>query len=89
MQRADLAMARNVTLNAKMRRTGICGATETILVDRACVATHLKPVVDDLLEAGCEVRGDAATRRVRPARAAPLKTRIGARNSWTRSSPCA
>jgi glutamate-5-semialdehyde dehydrogenase len=54
-------MARKVTLNAKMRRTGICGATETILVDRACAATHLKPVVVDLLEAGCEVRGDAAT----------------------------
>ena len=60
-ERADLAMARRVTLNAKMRRTGICGATETILVDRACAATHLKPVVVDLLEAGCEVRGDAAT----------------------------
>jgi glutamate-5-semialdehyde dehydrogenase len=59
--RADLAMARRVTLNAKMRRTGICGATETILVDRACAATHLKPVVVDLLDAGCEVRGDAAT----------------------------
>ena len=60
-ERADLAMARKVTLNAKMRRTGICGATETILVDRACAATHLQPVVVDLLEAGCEVRGDAAT----------------------------
>jgi glutamate-5-semialdehyde dehydrogenase len=60
-ERADLAMARRVTLNAKMRRTGICGATETILVDRACAATHLKPVVVDLLHAGCEVRGDAAT----------------------------
>jgi len=58
---ADLAMARKVTLNAKMRRTGICGATETILVDRACAATHLKPVVVDLLDAGCEVRGDPAT----------------------------
>src|SRR5262245_17798496 len=57
---ADLAMARRVAVNAKMRRTGICGATETILVDRACAATHLKPVVADLLEAGCEVRGDAA-----------------------------
>ena len=60
-ERADLAMARKVTVNAKMRRTGICGATETILVDRACAATHLKPVVVDLLAAGCEVRGDAAT----------------------------
>jgi glutamate-5-semialdehyde dehydrogenase len=60
-ERADLAMARRVTLNAKMRRTGVCGATETILVDRACAATHLKPIVVDLLDSGCEVRGDAAT----------------------------
>jgi glutamate-5-semialdehyde dehydrogenase len=57
---ADLAMARRVALNAKMRRTSVCGATETILVDRACAATHLAPVVGDLLDAGCEVRGDAA-----------------------------
>jgi glutamate-5-semialdehyde dehydrogenase len=68
---ADLAMARRVALNAKMRRTSVCGATETILVDRACAATHLAPVVRDLLDAGCEVRGDAATQasdaRVRPA----------------------
>jgi glutamate-5-semialdehyde dehydrogenase len=68
---ADLAMARSIAVNAKMRRTGICGATETILVDRACEATHLQPVVADLLDAGCEVRGDAATqavdRRVRAA----------------------
>jgi glutamate-5-semialdehyde dehydrogenase len=61
---ADLAMARRICVNAKMRRTAICGATETILVDRACVATHLKPVVVDLLDAGCEVRGDAATQAV-------------------------
>ena len=58
---ADLAMARRVALNAKMRRTGVCGATETILVDRACAATHLQPLVADLVAAGCEVRGDAAT----------------------------
>jgi glutamate-5-semialdehyde dehydrogenase len=58
---ADLAMARRVVLNAKMRRTGVCGATETVLVDRACAATHLQPIVRDLLDAGCEVRGDAAT----------------------------
>jgi glutamate-5-semialdehyde dehydrogenase len=61
---ADLPMARRICLNAKMRRTGICGATETILVDRACAATHLKPVVADLLDAGCEVRGDATTQAV-------------------------
>jgi len=61
---ADLAMARAVVLNAKMRRTGICGATETLLVDRACAATHLAPLVGDLLAAGCEVRGDAAVQAV-------------------------
>jgi glutamate-5-semialdehyde dehydrogenase len=71
---ADLAMARDIVLNAKMRRTGICGATETVLVDRACAATHLAPNVAELLDAGCEVRGDAMTRdidkRVKPASAA-------------------
>ena len=68
---ADLAMARRIVLNAKMRRTGVCGAAETLLVDGACAATHLKPIVQDLLAAGCEVRGDAATQavdaRVKPA----------------------
>src|SRR5215469_8358315 len=63
---ADLAMARAITLNAKMRRTGICGAAETLLVDAACAATHLAPIVRDLLEAGCEVRGDPAVQRVDP-----------------------
>jgi glutamate-5-semialdehyde dehydrogenase len=58
---ANLEMARRIVLNAKMRRTGICGATETVLVDRACAATHLGPIVADLLAAGCEVRGDAST----------------------------
>ena len=68
---ADLAMARRVVLDAKMRRTGICGAAETLLVDRACVRTHLGPLIGDLLAAGCEVRGDATVRqidsRVKPA----------------------
>jgi len=58
---ADLEMARRLVVNAKMRRTGICGATEAVLVDRACAKTHLRPIVEDLLAAGCEVRGDAAT----------------------------
>jgi len=57
-------MARSIALNAKMRRTGICGAAETLLVDRACAATHLAPIVQDLLAAGCEVRGDASVQRV-------------------------
>ncbi len=68
---ADLAMARKITLNAKMRRTGICGAAETLLVDRASAATQLPALVGDLLAAGCEVRGDervqAVDARVRPA----------------------
>jgi glutamate-5-semialdehyde dehydrogenase len=68
---ADLPMARAIVINAKLRRTGICGAAETLLVDEACEATHLAPVIRDLLDAGCEVRGDAAVQavdpRVRPA----------------------
>jgi len=55
---ADVRMARNIALNAKMRRTGVCGAAETLLVDRGCSSTHLEPIIKDLLEAGCEVRGD-------------------------------
>jgi glutamate-5-semialdehyde dehydrogenase len=63
---ADLAMARAIVRNAKLRRTGVCGSAETLLVDAACTATHLAPIVKDLLDAGCEVRGDAATRQVDP-----------------------
>jgi len=63
---ADLEKARKVTLNAKMRRTGICGATETLLVHRDAVATHLKPIADDLIAAGCELRGDARARAADP-----------------------
>ena len=55
---ADIEVARNVVVNAKMRRPGICGATETLLVDRSISTTHLAPIINDLLEAGCEVRGD-------------------------------
>jgi glutamate-5-semialdehyde dehydrogenase len=61
---ASLEMARKIVLNAKMRRTGICGATETLLVDNAAVGTHLAVLVKDLLEAGCAVRGDAITQSV-------------------------
>jgi glutamate-5-semialdehyde dehydrogenase len=63
---ADLGMARAIAVNAKMRRTGICGAAETLLVDAACAATHLAPIVQDLLQAGCEVRGDATAQRADP-----------------------
>ncbi|HVY63372.1 MAG TPA: glutamate-5-semialdehyde dehydrogenase [Gammaproteobacteria bacterium] len=68
---ANLEMARRIVVNAKLRRTGICGATETVLIDRACAATHLAPIVRDLLDKGCEVRGDVPTQgsdpRVKPA----------------------
>jgi glutamate-5-semialdehyde dehydrogenase len=75
---ASLEMARAIVLNAKLRRTGVCGAAETLLVDRAAAATHLAPLVLALLEAGCEVRGDDATcavdPRVRPASEADWHT---------------
>ena len=63
---ADLDKAERIVLNSKLRRTGVCGAAETLLVDRACAATHLAPLVKMLLEAGCVVRGDVATRAVDP-----------------------
>ncbi|HEU4484079.1 MAG TPA: glutamate-5-semialdehyde dehydrogenase [Povalibacter sp.] len=59
---ADPEMARAIVLNAKLRRTGICGAAETLLIDRAGVATQLAPLVRALLDAGCEVRGDDVVR---------------------------
>jgi glutamate-5-semialdehyde dehydrogenase len=55
---ADPAMAQAIVLNAKMRRTGVCGAAETLLVDRAAAATQLVPLIRMLLDAGCAVRGD-------------------------------
>ena len=61
---ADLAMARKILVNAKMRRTGVCGATETLLVDKRVEKSHLPLLVMDLLDAGCEVRGDEATRAI-------------------------
>ena len=67
---ADLEMAKSIVLNAKMRRTGVCGAAETLLIDRAS-QDKIKPLVDTLINAGCEVRGDDAVReadaRVKPA----------------------
>ncbi len=68
---ADLTKAKRIALNAKLRRTGVCGAAETLLIDRACAATHLGPLVKMLLDAGCAVRGDveagAVDSRVTPA----------------------
>ncbi|WP_441244177.1 glutamate-5-semialdehyde dehydrogenase [Tardiphaga sp. 768_D3_N2_1] len=70
---AKLDMAKSIVLNAKMRRPGVCGATETLLIDHAAAGTHLKPLVEMLIDAGCEVRGDAAVQqadaRVKPATA--------------------
>jgi glutamate-5-semialdehyde dehydrogenase len=67
---AKLDMAKSIVLNAKMRRPGVCGAAETLLIERAAAPTHLKPLVEMLLESGCEVRGDAAIQqadtRVKP-----------------------
>ncbi len=65
-EKADLAMARKIVLNAKMRRTGVCGATETLLIDRSILSTHLRPILDDLAGAGCEIRGDADVQRAYP-----------------------
>ena len=75
---ADPAVARKIVLNAKMRRTGVCGATETLLVDRAGAQVLLPGIVEDLIAAGCELRGDEAARkldpRIGPAKAADWNT---------------
>jgi glutamate-5-semialdehyde dehydrogenase len=63
---ADLAMARDIVANAKMRRVSVCGAAETLLIDRAVLDTHLMPVLARLHELGCEVRGDAEVRKRDP-----------------------
>ncbi|MGB6539770.1 MAG: glutamate-5-semialdehyde dehydrogenase [Xanthobacteraceae bacterium] len=76
--KAKLSMAKSIVLNAKMRRTGVCGAAETLLVDRAGAPKLLKPLILMLLDAGCEIRGDAAVqavdRRVKPASKADWDT---------------
>jgi glutamate-5-semialdehyde dehydrogenase len=77
-RKAKLAMAKSIVLNAKLRRTGVCGAAETLLVDRAGAAKLLEPLVAMLIDAGCEVRGDAAVcaadPRVKPASEADWST---------------
>ncbi|HKS20091.1 MAG TPA: glutamate-5-semialdehyde dehydrogenase [Bradyrhizobium sp.] len=60
---ANLDMAKSIVLNAKMRRTGVCGAAETLLIDRKGAGATLKPLVTMLIDAGCEVRGDAAVQK--------------------------
>ena len=64
---ADARMARDIVLNAKMRRTGICGAAETLLVDRGVANSVLPGIVDALLDAGCEIRGDETVCALVPA----------------------
>jgi len=64
--KADLDKARGIALNAKMRRTSVCGAAETLLVDRAVLKSHGLPVLEDLAKAGCEIRGDEAVRALYP-----------------------
>jgi len=73
---ADLPMAIAITLNAKLRRTGVCGSAETLLVDSAAVETHLAPLVTALLDAGCEVRGDERVQRVDP------RVRLATEQDW-------
>lgn len=71
---ARLDMAIEVTLNSKMRRTGVCGSAETLLVDRACAATHLVPLLDALSAAGCEIRGSKEVCEAFPAAVAAKET---------------
>ena len=66
-EQANPAMASAIVLNAKLRRTGICGATETLLIDQSIAGTQLKPLLDALAQAGCEIRGDEITRSIYPA----------------------
>ena len=74
---ASLDMAKKIVLNAKMRRTGVCGAAETLLIDRAAAATHLKPLIDMLIDAKCEIRGDKATQ------AADKRVKAATEEDWS------
>jgi glutamate-5-semialdehyde dehydrogenase len=74
---ASLDMAKTIVLNAKMRRTGVCGAAETLLVDRAAASTHLKPLIDMLIGAGCEIRGD------KPTQAADKRVKAANEEDWS------
>jgi glutamate-5-semialdehyde dehydrogenase len=64
--KADLAMARAIVLNAKMRRTGVCGAAETLLIDRVILGSHGVQILHDLQKAGCEIRADEKVLTVFP-----------------------
>ena len=84
---ADLEKARAIALNAKMRRVSVCGATETLLVDRKAAAM-LPAILADLRAAGCELRGDAGGAEARPRGAAGERRRLAHRISRRRSSRC-
>jgi glutamate-5-semialdehyde dehydrogenase len=73
---ADLDMAKSIVLNAKMRRTGVCGSAETILIDRSKIE-NLKPIIHTLIDAGCEVRGDAETQ------AADVNVKPASQEDWS------
>ena len=83
---ADVAMARDIVANAKMRRVSVCGAAETLLIDRAALDTHLMPVLARLHELGCEVRGDAEVQKRDPAGAGRHREGLAHRISRRRSS---
>ena len=74
---ANPDMAKEIVLNAKMRRTGVCGSAETILIDRAAAKTNLAPIIRTLIDAGCEVRGDAE------ARAADARVKTASEEDWS------
>ncbi|MBB4009087.1 glutamate-5-semialdehyde dehydrogenase [Allorhizobium taibaishanense] len=63
---SDLDMAKRIVVNAKMRRTGICGSAETLLIDSAAIGSHLMPILEALTEAGCEIRASATVLKVFP-----------------------
>ena len=66
-EKADVAKARAIALNAKMRRTSICGAAETLLIDKSVLKSHGLPILEDLAKAGCEIRADESVRAIFPA----------------------
>jgi len=74
---ADLQMARDIVVNAKMRRTGICGSAETVLIDKAGADKNLKPIIDALIDAGCSIRGGEI------ARAADERVEAASDEDWT------
>ena len=84
---ANMDIAVPIVVNAKMRRTGVCGATECLLVDKNARDDFFAPLVKALLDAGCEVRGDAAAAESRSPRQSRQRPTTTARNSSTRSSP--